>query len=194
MGLDVEPAWRVERRRKIVDAAAKLFGRAGYDEVQMDEVAELAGVAKPTIYRYFPSKDDLFLAVFNETFAALEKALSDIAAQSLPPQETLHAMIRLMLKTLGGHVALLSMLTGDHAGLAERWRKLYRQRRRVIADQFRGALEHGIELGVFQEVDVEIFGSMIVSMVRGGIIMEASIPRDRIVEGITALVLRGVEK
>jgi AcrR family transcriptional regulator len=51
-----------EARRRIVDSAYDLFARRGIQAVGVDEVIRNAGVAKATLYRHFPSKDDLVLA------------------------------------------------------------------------------------------------------------------------------------
>ncbi|GGF69635.1 TetR family transcriptional regulator [Paenibacillus albidus] len=47
----------------ILDAAYALFGSGGFYETKMSEVAEKAGIAKGTVYLYFKSKEDLFMAV-----------------------------------------------------------------------------------------------------------------------------------
>jgi AcrR family transcriptional regulator len=57
------PAGQQERRRRIVQAAADLLAHGEYDEIQMRDVAEEAGVALATIYRYFTSKEHLYAAV-----------------------------------------------------------------------------------------------------------------------------------
>jgi AcrR family transcriptional regulator len=49
-------------RQRILDTAYDLFSRRGVRAVGVDEVIERAGVAKATLYRHFPSKDDLVLA------------------------------------------------------------------------------------------------------------------------------------
>jgi AcrR family transcriptional regulator len=51
-----------ERRKRILDATLALASKGGYDAVQMREVAERAGVALGTLYRYFPSKIHLLVA------------------------------------------------------------------------------------------------------------------------------------
>jgi AcrR family transcriptional regulator len=63
-----EPTVRsqVVRRARILRSAAELGARHGYDGVQMQAVARDAGVALGTVYRYFPSKTQLFLAVMAE--------------------------------------------------------------------------------------------------------------------------------
>ena len=50
-------------RRRIVDAAREVFFRDGFMEANLDEVAKRAGVAKGTLYRYFDSKAELYVAV-----------------------------------------------------------------------------------------------------------------------------------
>src|SRR5438067_5250328 len=56
------PAGQQERRDRIVHAAFALLERGEYDAIQMRDVAERAGVALATIYRYFTSKEHLYAA------------------------------------------------------------------------------------------------------------------------------------
>jgi AcrR family transcriptional regulator len=51
-----------EARERILDSSYELFSHRGIQAVGVDEVIENAGVAKATLYRHFPSKDDLVLA------------------------------------------------------------------------------------------------------------------------------------
>nr|MBP9183997.1 helix-turn-helix transcriptional regulator [Fuscovulum sp.] len=50
---------RLNRERAILDAALKVFAATGYSGATMDAVAAEAGVTKPTLYSYFPSKESL---------------------------------------------------------------------------------------------------------------------------------------
>lgn len=54
---------RLNRERQILDAALKVFAAMGYSGASMDAVAAGAGVTKPTLYSYFPSKESLFQAM-----------------------------------------------------------------------------------------------------------------------------------
>lgn len=54
---------RLNRERAILDAALTVFAAQGYSGTTMDAVAAEAGLTKPTLYSYFPSKDDLFQAM-----------------------------------------------------------------------------------------------------------------------------------
>jgi AcrR family transcriptional regulator len=54
---------RLNRERAILDAALTVFAAQGYSGTTMDSVAAEAGVTKPTLYSYFPSKESLFQAM-----------------------------------------------------------------------------------------------------------------------------------
>ena len=61
-----------EKRAAVLEAAAKVFLRGGYLGASMDEIADLAGVSKQTVYTYFSNKEALF--------AAMASALSNEAS------------------------------------------------------------------------------------------------------------------
>ena len=63
-------------RDAILAAGERVFGRRDYSQVQMDDVAAACGVGKGTLYRYFPSKQALYLAV---TFDGIEKLRDELA-------------------------------------------------------------------------------------------------------------------
>jgi AcrR family transcriptional regulator len=56
-------------RGRLLAAAAAEFARAGFERASVDAISLAAGYAKGTIYNYFPSKEDLFLAVVEEASA-----------------------------------------------------------------------------------------------------------------------------
>ncbi|WP_398694873.1 TetR family transcriptional regulator [Streptomonospora wellingtoniae] len=64
-----------QRRKRIVQTAAALALRGGVEAMQMRAVAERAGVALGTLYRYFPSKMDLVVAVVTEELDLLESSI-----------------------------------------------------------------------------------------------------------------------
>ncbi|MEV7790474.1 TetR family transcriptional regulator [Streptomyces sp. NPDC087512] len=63
------------RRRRILQASARLAGRGGFDAVQMREVAESSQVALGTLYRYFPSKVHLLVATMQDQLERLHATL-----------------------------------------------------------------------------------------------------------------------
>ena len=67
------PARRIDRkkeetRNKIIAVAVELFNRSGLEAVTMEQIAEVADIAKGTLYNYFPSKDSIINAYLQKSF------------------------------------------------------------------------------------------------------------------------------
>ncbi len=93
--VDDLPAGQRARRARIVAAAVELLGTDDYDSIHMRLVAERAGVALGTLYRYFPSKEQLFgaaLIQWGESFQQrYERTIQRTAAH---PSERLKKTLR----------------------------------------------------------------------------------------------------
>jgi AcrR family transcriptional regulator len=66
---------RLARRRQLLDAAMEVFVARGYHAAAMDEIAERAGVSKPVLYQHFPGKQELYLALLDESVERLIEAV-----------------------------------------------------------------------------------------------------------------------
>jgi len=64
-----------DRKQQIVEAAMRAFAAKNYDAASVADIAEEAGITKRAIYRYFPSKRDLFYEVRNQVYMAVVKSL-----------------------------------------------------------------------------------------------------------------------
>jgi AcrR family transcriptional regulator len=69
-----------ERREQIFQAALSCFARAGYHQTTMDDIVAESGLSKGTLYWYFDSKKDLFLALFQAVMGELGASWDTIAA------------------------------------------------------------------------------------------------------------------
>jgi AcrR family transcriptional regulator len=78
-------------RARLLVAAAQEFGRVGLERANVDAISLAAGFAKGTIYNYFPSKDELFLAVVEE--AVSQAATAGSAPAEAPARERLAATL-----------------------------------------------------------------------------------------------------
>ena len=76
-----------KKRKEILQAAMQVFAREGYHRARMEEVAEEAGIGKGTVYEYFSSKTDLFIALHEHMLSELKefymKELSEIREPAL---------------------------------------------------------------------------------------------------------------
>ncbi|SDC20823.1 TetR/AcrR family transcriptional regulator [Streptomyces prasinopilosus] len=69
-----------ERRQQLIGVALELFSRRSPDDVSIDEIASAAGISRPLVYHYFPSKLSLYEA-------ALSRAADDLASRFAEPRE-----------------------------------------------------------------------------------------------------------
>ena len=78
-------------RAKLLASAAREFGRAGLERANVDSISLAAGCAKGTIYNYFRSKEELFLAVVEQ--ASAEAAASGLASPDASTRERLKGIL-----------------------------------------------------------------------------------------------------
>jgi len=60
---------QLDRRQRLLQSAASLFSRWGFDKTSVDDIAREAGISKGAVYLEFPNKDALFKAVMHWEFA-----------------------------------------------------------------------------------------------------------------------------
>jgi TetR/AcrR family transcriptional regulator len=81
-----------ERKCQIIETARVVFASQGYAHAGTADLAKAAGVSEPALYRYFPSKKDLFLATLRDTGSRLVEIWQNIAYEVEDPLETLWAI------------------------------------------------------------------------------------------------------
>lgn len=73
------------KRRHVVDIAYELFKRDGYHATGIDRIIAAADIAKMTMYRHFPSKDDLIVAVLDERAKRFDARLDRLVVEASTP-------------------------------------------------------------------------------------------------------------
>ncbi|WP_419197983.1 TetR/AcrR family transcriptional regulator [Nocardia vinacea] len=68
---------RAARGRQIVASAGEVFATRGYHGTSMDQIARRSGISKPSLYQYFPSKLELYLAVLQQHLDRLVSTVHD---------------------------------------------------------------------------------------------------------------------
>lgn len=108
---------RAARREQVLDLAQDLFAHQGFHHVAMDDIAERAEVSKPVLYRHFPGKLDLYLAVVDRLGERLLAAVDAHLRRDLPFPEALTRGFLDFVESSDGAFALLleSDVTHDEA-------------------------------------------------------------------------------
>ena len=101
-----------DRRAMILDAALRTFVQRGYPETKVAEIAYEAGVAEGTIYNYFPSKEDLLLALFDEKWGSIIDDIKEKIVRIDNPNDQLKAIFSSVVKMFkkNRHLAELFMI------------------------------------------------------------------------------------
>ncbi|MFE9659391.1 TetR family transcriptional regulator [Streptomyces sp. NPDC005955] len=81
---------RLRRYREVSDAAIALFLERGFEGVSVAEVAAAAGISKPTLFRYFPAKEDLVLHRFADHEDEAARVVTAALAARIAPLAALH--------------------------------------------------------------------------------------------------------
>ena len=104
---------KLERERRVLAAARRLFDRKGFTATSMEDVAARAGLAVGTLYNYFPSKEQLLFAISRSDTEHLAEIGERILAD--PPDDPVEAIAALAEV----------MVNGITAGERRLWRELF---------------------------------------------------------------------
>ena len=95
------------REQAIIDAVNRLLAEKGFDAMTVDEVAANVGIAKASLYKHFPSKEDLAAAAMAHLMQAAQSMLDGVDA-ALPPLDKLRAVVEWTMRLkLSGHMPTL---------------------------------------------------------------------------------------
>jgi AcrR family transcriptional regulator len=141
-------------RRHVVDAAAALFRKSGFNAVSMIEVAHAVGLSKPGLYHHWPNKEALLQAIVGLTSELLLRQLDEVREASADPGERMRIYVRSRLAVVARHQDLFTVTWQERAILSS----TSFGRLAAVAEQYRngvrGLIDEAKEAGVIRpEVD-----------------------------------------
>ncbi len=110
---ELEP---LDRRRIILNAAAELFSTQGFDRTTIRDIAGQAGLLPGSVYHYFSSKEDLYMAVHQEGFRSVMLQLQAAVDEASDPWERLKRAFTVHINGMVGGSAI-DRLTGHSLAL-----------------------------------------------------------------------------
>ena len=177
----------------ILETASRIFAARVYHRVTMDEIARGSRVGKGTLYRYFPSKEDLYLAIVDEAFDFLIRRLETERAAPGPPAAALGRMIEAIVETFARHLPFFRLVHRGEGRLFLRKKQVVQARRAHIARLVAEVLERGAETGAFRKVDRVLAPAMLIGMVWGTTLNHADdTPVEELASRIADLYLNGL--
>jgi len=148
---------KVKKRKRIIDAATKVFAKKGYATATIAGIAKAAGVAEGTIYEYYKSKEDLMINIPEEKLAELISYFDGVS-----PDKQLERVILFCFRFFHNNRDFTSILVL----MLRANRNFYDSRSQDLLERLGGNIRSlvldGMEKGLFAvDIDVEIFIDMI---------------------------------
>lgn len=186
-------------RSELIEVARQLFANKGFDNTTMNEIAAQSGKGRRTLYTYFKSKSDIFMAVIDSEINRLLEAIEEILPLQMPADEKLKRYILCRLDQVKDTVIRNGSLK------AEFFRdviQLEHARRRIDVRELtilRSILQQGIEEGTFDIDNASVVAVTIHYALRGldvpnirGQFTALGVPTIRVRESIFKMIFFGI--
>ncbi|MDS1271534.1 TetR/AcrR family transcriptional regulator [Lipingzhangella sp. LS1_29] len=136
-------------RSRLVDVAAELFARHGFEGTSVQTVVEAAGVTKGAMYHHFTSKDDLLYEIYARVLRTQINQLLRIAELDLPVDQRVHAAaVDVVESTIASLDDSIIFFRSMHQLGPDKQMQVRAERRRYH-ERFRDMIEEGQRTGVF---------------------------------------------
>lgn len=139
----------MENREKLLEGALELFASRGYDAVGVQEIADYAGVQKPTLYHYFGSKTGLLHTLLEENLTPFLDEMEKAAAYDHNVLMSLRAVVQTYFDFAKTHASLYRLFLGlwfaPPTSEPFQWIAAYNQRQQSILETlfYNASLDHG---------------------------------------------------
>ena len=193
----VDEQMREATRRHILQVAAREFARLGFDQANINTIAELAGMGKGTIYLYFANKRELFLSMLRviaqDQLTLIRAALAQEGTLQKRLERLFQAFVELALADDDGFNVYMSALYGVNRAFKDEATKLLRDYIAVVALM----LEQSRARGEVQYSDVNATALMVISLTESYVLSARVLgyapPQiTRQADHVASLILRGI--
>lgn len=147
---------KVSRRDQLIMLAAQLFEEEGYHQASMERLADKAGIAKPTLYHYFKSKEEILFEIHLHFIEPLIRRHTVRVQANLRPSQMLLEVIADHMDIVERSPGLLRMFFEHQRELSPERRAEVRKNRVRYRKLVEEAIALGIESGEFRQVDVRL--------------------------------------
>lgn len=154
-------------KAKLVDVARQLFAKMGVENTTMNDIALASKKGRRTLYTYFKSKEDIYLAVVESELDILLNVMKQVAEKKISPDEKILEIIYTRLDAIKEVVYRNGTLRANF--FRDIWR-VEKVRKRFDANEillFRDVLKEGNEQGIFQVDDINMTAEIVHYCVKG---------------------------
>lgn len=159
MNVNRQASRSASTRAKLIRAARKLFASRGYAAVGTEEIVRRAGLTRGALYHQFSSKEDLFLAVYEQVEQELTERVAGTLGEVTSPFAAMRAGIRAFLEACRApEVQRIVLIDGPAVLGWERWREVAERNGLGLIEAVVGA---AIEAGEIVELAPELLAHLL---------------------------------
>ncbi len=154
-------------RNKIMSKARTLFGKKGYQNTTVRDIAAAYGCEPANIYNFFPSKEDILFEILSQEMEAILFAIKPIKTDD----QTDPALQLKLIFECHGKVTLGKMRTSkvlfdsSLRSLSKKHQRIIIEKRDEYDDILRLVIQRGIDQGVFEKTEVKMASFAIASII-----------------------------
>ena len=191
---------RQEREDLIIEAAEEVLLEKGYYDTSMDEIATRVGIAKGTIYKHFPGKEELVLGIFKRDMQALLQGIDDVIGKEQTPGAKLKALLlfihagffskqtQLMASMYNG-VDLKRLLAEKGGCMSDLWENLVSRIQQLLEE---GKATGEFDASIPTKVMVLSFFSMFSPKVYDRMLLGDDISREEVINYLWRIYVNGI--
>jgi AcrR family transcriptional regulator len=157
-----------ETRQKLLEAAKKEFAREGFEKANINQISQLAGFAKGTIYNYFESKRMLMMELIDEIsqghFEFIQEQVLQEENAILRLEQFFNAGFAWVADNLAGGLVMINSLYGPDAEFKQYLYSNYEPMFQMVEKEI---IQFGIEGGLFRQVDTAFTARLLMNLYLG---------------------------
>lgn len=164
--LDIGEQTIDDPKRRLLEAAVRVFHKKGYKSASVQDVADEAGIVKGTLYYHVRAKEDLLFEIVNQVLRLLVPRLEELRQLDGPSSEKLHRFVSLYVEHTIQNLEIVGIFFREFDSLSLERREEVTKARDLYDSFLRDLLEEGCERGEFRsDLDMRVAAFAIFGMV-----------------------------
>lgn len=150
----------IATRKRIREAACKLFAQKGFKSVTMKDINTAAGISRGGLYRHYSSTKEIFDEILTEQYV-----IEDKIEQKVPATEILEAMLVKLEEEMIDSKTSLSLAVYEYANMGNE--EIFIKANQKSIDRWVKLIHYGMETGEFHQVKAEQIADVILYSYQG---------------------------
>jgi len=158
-----EEALKSGKLEAIRQAATHVFATKGYHDATVSEIARVANVGKGTVYFYYPSKEDILLAILEFHFEKMMSLIENIEQLDAGPAEAIRIVLGDAMRRLEEDPDLFRIMEQQPLLYHERVKERFEESFSLMVERTARLLQSGIDAGILRPLDTRLAASVLLN-------------------------------